>query len=253
MRTTMPAAAAALACAALLTVTGCVPGPGAANASPPSPAPDPLAGKDPAAVLRAAYEETGRTGSKNALVTRTAGDRRISAELTFEGDGGCWGKVTVTGAGSGSGSGSGEILMADGRLSFRGDAGFLRDQFRDGPVKSPDGDQGWIDVRPADPSVAHLVALCGAARPEEAFPGEPAGIRREQDTRQNGKPVAVFTSKAPDGTEITDHVLLDAAPYLVKHARGGPDSGSVEYTGVRPATAPSGAVSQAPPRLGPES
>ncbi|MGE7387659.1 hypothetical protein ACQKM2_19465 [Streptomyces sp. NPDC004126] len=232
MRTTMPATvsatATALACAALLTATGCGPGnDAAAGPRASSAAPDPLAGKDPAAVLRTAYEETARTEAKNALVTRTAGDREISAELTFEGDGGCWGKVTVARAGTG------EILMEGGRLSFKGDEGFLKDQFRDAPPKSPDAEGGWIDARTSDPAVAHLRALCAAAHPDQAFPAGPTDIRREPDARQNGKPVAVFRSKTPDGSEVTDHVLLDAVPYLVKHAQQGPDSGSVEYTGVR--------------------
>ncbi|RST03161.1 hypothetical protein EF910_21530 [Streptomyces sp. WAC07149] len=245
MRTTMPAAvsatATALTCAALLTVTGCGPAADtAAHSSAASAKPDPLAGRDPAAVLRAAYEETAKAENKNAVVTRTIGDREISAALTFEGEGGCWGKVTVARAGTG------EILMEDGRLSFKGDEGFLRDQFRDPTASYPDSGQGWIDAKTSDPSVAHLRTLCAAARPDRAFPAEPTGIRREPDARQNGKPVAVFRSKTPDGAEITDHVLLDAVPYLVKHAQQGPDAGSVEYTGVR---GPAGTVSQAPPSL----
>ncbi|MEU9714656.1 hypothetical protein [Streptomyces sp. NPDC047976] len=248
MRTTMPATttatATALAFAALLTATATGCGPGAGSAARPaasSTKPDPLAGRDPAAVLRAAYEETAKAENKNALVKRTIGDREISAALTFEGDSGCWGKVTVARAGTG------EILMEGGRLSFKGDEGFLRDQFRDPTASYPDSGQGWIDARTSDPSVAHLRTLCAAARPDRAFPAEPAAVRREPDARQNGKPVAVFSSKAPDGTEITDHVLLDAVPYLVKHAQQGPDAGSVEYTGVR---GPAGTVSQAPPSLG---
>ncbi|MFJ3878328.1 hypothetical protein ACIPW5_12800 [Streptomyces sp. NPDC090077] len=233
MRTTTPAAmsatATALACAALLTVTGCGPGAGPAAKEAPaaSAAPDPLAGRDPAAVLRAAYQETARAETKNALVKRTIGDREISAQLTFEGDGGCWGKVTVAHAGTG------EILMEGGRLSVKGDEGFLKDHFRDPTASYPDSGQGWIDSRTSDPSVAHLRTLCAAARPDQAFPAEPADVRREPDARQNGKPVAVFRPKAAGGAEVTDHVLLDAVPYLVKHDRQGPDSGSVEYTGVR--------------------
>ncbi|AZM89484.1 hypothetical protein [Streptomyces sp. W1SF4] len=245
--TTMPAAvsaaATALALAALLTATGCGPAAGpAARSSAASAKPDPLAGRDPAAVLRAAYEETAKAERKNAAITRTIGDREISAALTFEGESGCWGKVTVARAGTG------EILMEDGRLSFKGDEGFLRDHFRDPTASYPDsGQAAWIDARTSDPSVAHLRTLCAAARPDRAYPAEPTGVRREPDARQNGKPVAVFRSKAPDGGEITDHVLLDAVPYLVKHAQQGPDAGSVEYTGVR---GPAGTVSQTPPSLG---
>ncbi|EFL15588.1 hypothetical protein [Streptomyces sp. C] len=245
--TTMPAAlsaaATALACAALLTATGCglAKGSGAAaKASPTASAtpPDPLAGRDPAAVLRAAYEETAKTEKKNAIVSRTIGDREMSAGLTFEGESDCWGKVTVMRAGAG------EILMEGGRLSFRGDEGFLKDQFRDTPPKSPDTDQGWIDARTSDPSVAHLRALCAAARPD---PAELTDVRREPDTYQNGKPVAVFKAKTAGGAEITDHVLLDGVPYLSKHwHQSANDHGRVEYDGVRPA----GAVSQPAPTLG---
>ncbi|MDK9495773.1 hypothetical protein QEZ40_007066 [Streptomyces katrae] len=249
MRTTMPAAVSAtatvLTCAALLTVTGCGPakgtGTGAAakeSATASAKAPDPLAGKDPAAVLRAAYEETAKAEKKNAAVSRTIGDRQMSAGLTFEGDSDCWGKVTVMRAGTG------EILLEGSRLSFRGDEGFLKDQFRDAPPKSPDTDQGWIDARTSDPSVAHLRALCAAARPD---PAELTDVRREPDTYQNGKPVAVFKAKAPGGAEITDHVLLDGVPYLSKHwHQAGNDHGRVEYDGVRP----TGAVSQPTPTLG---
>ncbi|MCX5377950.1 hypothetical protein [Streptomyces sp. NBC_00091] len=249
----MPAASIALVCAALLTATGCGPVSGKAAADPSptaSTAPDPLAGKDPAAVLRAAYEETERADSKNAAVQRTIGDRQISAHLSFEGDSACWGKVTVMRAGVG------EILMDDGRLSLKGDAGFLQDQFRDSPVKSADTDEGWIDIKPSDPSVAHLLALCKEGSAARTFPAERTDIRREADTYRNGKPVAVFKSKVPGGAEITDHVRLEGTPYLLKHWRsGGPDSGAVEYTGVRRTaaaspTGPAGAVSEAPSTLG---
>ncbi|WP_405980361.1 hypothetical protein [Streptomyces sp. NBC_00158] len=253
MRTTMPtgmstgmsATATALAFAALLTATGCGPATGtgtdaAAKASPSASAtpPDPLAGKDPAAVLRAAYEETAKAGTKNAVISRTIGERQMSAGLTFEGDSDCWGSVTVMRAGTG------EILMEGSRLSFRGDEGFLKDQFASTPPKSPDTDQGWIDARTSDPSVAHLRALCTAARPD---PAELTDVRREPDTYQNGKPVAVFKARIPGGTEITDHVLLDGVPYLSKHwHQSANDHGRVEYDGVRP----TGAVSQPAPTLG---
>lgn len=247
MRTTMPTAvsatATALACAALLTATGCGPGNGTGSAAKASPTasttpPDPLAGKDPAAVLRAAYEETAKTETKNASISRTIGDREMNAGLTFEGDSDCWGSVMVMRAGTG------EILVEGGRLSFRGDEGFLKDQFRDTPPKSPDTDQGWIDARTSDPSVAHLRALCAAARPD---PADLTDVRREPDTYQNGKPVAVFKAKTAGGAEITDHVLLDGVPRLSKHwHQSANDHGRVEYNGVRPA----GAASQTPPALG---
>ncbi|GLW02141.1 hypothetical protein Slala05_57710 [Streptomyces lavendulae subsp. lavendulae] len=242
----IPVSVAALACAALLAATATACGPGSAGAaaqrtpSASAPAPDPLAGRDPAAVLRSAYEQTESADSKEATFQRTIGTRQIRADLSFEGDGSCWGRVTVFRAGTG------EVLMEDGRLSFRGDAGFLKDHFGDAPVKAPDTEDGWFDVRPADPSVAHLLALCKEGYPSRAFPAERTGIHREPDTYQNGKPVAVFTSKGPGGVELIDHVLLEGEPYLVKHwQRGGPDAGSAEYRTVRRSGSPAGGASRA--------
>ncbi|MET8750165.1 hypothetical protein ABZW32_08745 [Streptomyces sp. NPDC004667] len=261
MRTTPPVSVsvAALACTALLAATATACGPESAGAaaqrtpSASATAPDPLAGKDPAAVLRSAYEQTDLAASKEATFQRTIGDRQMRADLSFEGDGTCWGAVTVFRAGAG------EVLMEDGRLSFRGDAGFLRDHFGDAPVKTPDTEDGWFDVRPGDPSVAHLLALCKEGYPSHAFPAERTGTHREPDTHQDGKPVAVFTSKGPGGVELTDHVLLEGEPYLVKHwQRGGPEAGSAEYRALRRPDAPgpgasrsggAGAVSQAPSTL----
>ncbi|MFD0377362.1 hypothetical protein [Streptomyces sp. NPDC127112] len=218
---------AAVTCAVLLTATAtaCLPEPAGAGAgpSPSAAAPDPFAGRDPAAVLRAAYEETERAATRTAVVSRRLGEREITAQLTFEGDGGCWGEVRV------ERSGTGEILVDDAKVSLRGDAGFLQDQFRNQPVKSPDTADGWIDMKPGDPAVSHLVALCADGSPARTFPAERTGLRREPDTRLNGRPVAVLVSKGPGGVEITDHVSLDGRPYLVRHAETGPEGRNVTY------------------------
>ncbi|RKT05088.1 hypothetical protein BX286_3072 [Streptomyces sp. 3211.6] len=226
MRTRTPrtTTVAALTCAALLTAaTACGPAAGgAAPSAPASTARDPLAGREPAAVLRAAYEETERAASKTAVISRRTGTREITAKLSFEGDS-CWGEVKVGRAGTG------EILVDDSKVSLRGDDGFLRDQFGSGPAKSPDTADGWIDVKPGDPAVAHLVALCRDGSPARAFPADRTALRRGPDARLNGRPVAVLVSKGPGGTDITDHVALEGTPYLLGHAETGPEGGSVEY------------------------
>ncbi|MCF3181308.1 hypothetical protein IPZ70_15380 [Streptomyces polychromogenes] len=157
------------------------------------------------------------------LASRRIGERETTAKPTFEGDGGCWGEVRV------ERSGTGEILVDDAKVSLRGDAGFLRDQFRNQPVKSPDTADGWIDMRPGDPAVSHLVALCADGSPARTFPAERTGLRRGPDTRLNGRPVAVLVSKGPGGVEITDHVSLDGRPYPVRHAETGPEGRNVAY------------------------
>lgn len=234
MRTRMPrtTTTAALTCAALLTAAATACGPDSTDAAPkPSssaPAHDPLAGRDPAAVLRAAYEETERAASKTAVISRRIGAREITAKLTFEGDGGsCYGEVKV------NRHGTGEILVDDSKVSLRGDHDFLQDQFRDLPAKSPDTEDGWIDLRPSDPSVAHLVTLCKDGSPTSAFPPALTGLRRGPDTYLNARPVLVLLSKAPDGTEITDHVYLDGTPYLLAHWENGQTPRSVEYKNVQ--------------------
>ncbi|MEW1634366.1 hypothetical protein AB0469_09850 [Streptomyces sp. NPDC093801] len=224
---------AALTCAALLTAAATACGPGSTDAAPePSssaPAHDPLAGRDPAAVLRAAYEETERAESKTAVISRRIGAREITAKLTFEGDGSCFGEVKV------NRHGTGEILVNDAKVSLRGDADFLQDQFRDLPAKSADTEDGWIDLRPGDPSVAHLLTLCKDGSPARAFPAERTGLHRGPDTYLNTRPVAVLLSKGPDGTEITDHVYLDGKPYLLAHWENGRNPASVEYKNVQQA------------------
>ncbi|MFF4368512.1 hypothetical protein [Streptomyces sp. NPDC001594] len=219
---------AALTCAALLTATAAACGPASAGAGPdPSPtdaaAHDPFAGRDPAAVLRAAYERTERAATKAAVVSRRIGERGITAKLNFGDDEGCWGQVTI------EHSGTGEILVDDAKVSLRGDAGFVQDPFRNRSATSPDTEDGWIDLRPADPAVAHLVALCADGSPARTFPAERTGLRRGPDTRLNGRPAAVLVSRGPGGVEITDHVSLDPAPYLLKHEESGPDGRHVEY------------------------
>ncbi|MFH7600325.1 hypothetical protein WDV06_35280 [Streptomyces racemochromogenes] len=217
---------AALGCAVLLTAAATACGPGPADAAPqPSasaPAQAPLTG-DPAAVLRAAYEETERADSKTALITRRIGAREITAKLTFENDSSCYGEVKV------NHHGTGEILVNDSKVSLRGDTDFLQDQFRDLPAKSPDTEDGWIDLKPGDPSVAHLLTLCKDGSPARTFPADRTGLHRGRDTYLNARPVAVFLSKAPDGTDITDHVHLDGKPYLLAHWEAGPNPTSVEY------------------------
>ncbi|MFJ8162961.1 hypothetical protein ACIRBY_18820 [Streptomyces sp. NPDC096136] len=224
---------AALTCAALLTAAATACGPKSDDAAPKppasAPAQAPLTGGDPAAVLRAAYEETQRADSKTAVISRRIGAREITARLTFEGDGSCYGEVKV------NRHGTGEILVNDARVSLRGDAGFLQDQFGDLPAKSPDTADGWIDLRPGDPSVAHLLTLCKDGSPALAFPAERTGLHRGPDTYLNTRPVAVLLSKAPDGTEITDHVYLDGTPYLLAHWENGPAPTSVEYKNVQQA------------------
>ncbi|MFF4581899.1 hypothetical protein [Streptomyces sp. NPDC001389] len=225
---------AALTCAALLTAAATACGPTSDDAAPHPPSPastahDPLAGRDPAAVLRAAYEETERADSKTAVISRRIGEREITARLTFEGDGSCYGEVKV------NRHGTGEILVNDAKVSLRGDHDFLQDQFRGQPAKSPDTEDGWIDLRPGDPSVAHLLALCRDGSPARTFPADRTGLRRGPDTYLNMKPVAVLLSKGPDGTEITDHICLDGTPYLLAHWENGPNPTSVEYKDVKPA------------------
>ncbi|MFF2194754.1 hypothetical protein [Streptomyces sp. NPDC058157] len=219
-----------------MSATAAACGPLSAGAGPdPSPtaaaAHDPFADRDPATVLRAAYERTERADSKAAVVSRRIGERAITARLNFGDDGGCWGQVTVEGAGTG------EILVDDAKVSLRGDAGFVQDPFGNRSARSSDTEDGWIDLRPADPAAAHLVALCADGSPARTFPAERTGLRRGPDTRLSGRPAAVLVSRGPGGVEITDHVSLDPAPYLLKHEESGPDGRHVEYQAL---TGPTG-------------
>ncbi|MFH8891544.1 hypothetical protein [Streptomyces sp. NPDC017949] len=228
MRTTTTIITTALGCAALLTLTACGPSSDAGQGKPSptsstsAPAkPDPFAGKDSAAVLRTAYEETERVAGKDLHISGTMDGRQITALLSVEGERLCEGQVTVMKAGSA------DLYFEDGTLSLNGDEGFLKDHFKGAPRPEADP-EGWISVEGSDPSVAHLLDLCMHAIPAKAFP-DGKDVRRVADTSYDQWRVAVFKSTAPNGVEITDHVLMDGAPYLVKRLVGGPDFSSAEY------------------------
>lgn len=219
---------AALACAALLTLTACGPSSDAATGKPSptssasAPAkPDPFTGKDLAAVLRTAYEETERVANKDLVISQTANGRQVTALLSVEGERVCHGKVTVMKAGAA------DLYLEDGTLSLRADEGFLKDLPKGGARPEADS-EGWISFEASAPSVAHLLPLCTQARPAKAFTDR-QNVRREADTSYDQWRVAVFKSTAPGGAEITDHVLMDGAPYLVKRLVGGPDFARTEY------------------------
>ncbi|MET9610680.1 hypothetical protein ABZZ17_37310 [Streptomyces sp. NPDC006512] len=252
MRTTMPVTTtsvttAALACAALLTLTACGPSSDAARAKP-SPtatasapaAPDPFAGKDPAAVLRTAYEETTRVRTKELDISLTKDGRQVQALLTVEDEKVCRGKVTVMRAGAA------DLYVEDDTLSFKGDEGFLKERFKDAARPGADP-EGWISSEVSDPSVADLLDLCGQALPAAFFPGDRKDVRRVADTSYDQWRVAVFKSTMPGGGEVTDHVLMDGTPYLVKRQVGGPDFAGTEYLKLpgldrKPSPSPSGSA-----------
>ncbi|CAL9455342.1 hypothetical protein SUDANB120_02527 [Streptomyces sp. enrichment culture] len=198
------AVAAAVAGAALLAgTTACGPT-------------DPLAGRDPADVLRRAYETTQRAHFKQGTVSMSTGGRDVRAELGAADPDFCEGSVTVYRAGTA------QLRMERGTLLLNGDSGFLKDHFRDRPEaeaeKAAERAAGrWLKLSATDRAAAHLVALCTAgAAPATAFSLDRTGIRREPDTAFNGSDVAVFTSTDANGSKITDEVVLADKPYLFK-------------------------------------
>ncbi|MGW7315194.1 hypothetical protein [Streptomyces sp. NPDC054865] len=243
MRTTTPTAVA-LACTALLTLAACGPSSRAAEAKPSPPAtsstpaaPDPLAGKDPAAVLRDAYEETQRADTKDIRVSRTTGERQLQAYLTVTGEDWCYGSVTVMKAGAA------DIVTRNGVFALKGNEGFLEDHFKGRARPEPD-DEGWISLKASDPSVAHLLGLCQEGLPAKTFPAERTNIRREPDTFSSQRRVAVFKSTVPGGAEVTDQILMDGTPYLVERRTEGPDFARTAYEKLRAAT-PTGSAGPA--------
>ncbi|MFK0255882.1 hypothetical protein [Streptomyces sp. NPDC090445] len=227
---TRKSAATALVGATLLACAACGPQPGKAttasasastSASPsPTATADVLAGQDPAAVLRRAYEETQRAGIKEASVHTTVDERQMQAELTVGSDGSCSGSVTTILAGSA------ELYLRDGVLLIKGDTGFLENHFED---RSADAAKRavaraagqWAELPADEPSTARLTGLCteGGA-PAKAYSLDRTDIRRGADTSSSGRPVAVFTSTDAQGARITDHVLLSgAAPSLTQRYR----------------------------------
>ncbi len=224
MRTTTSTTAAVLVGAALLATTACAPGRPASA--------DPLAGQDPATVLRRAYEETQRADFKQALVHVTVGERQIQAYLTVGSDGSCSGSVTTIRAGAA------EMYLYDGFLLLKGDTGFVEDHFKDRPADAAEravarAADRWVTLPADEPSTTRLIGLCTAGgAPAKAYSLDRTDIRREPDTWSDGRPVAVFTSTDANGARITDQVLLTGtAPSLLRrHQQTGKVHDSVLYT-----------------------
>ncbi|MEU6862603.1 hypothetical protein ABZ924_04885 [Streptomyces sp. NPDC046876] len=243
MRTTTSTAAAALAGAVLLSTAACAPLSGRTASAPasrsasatPSPAAtaDPLAGQDPGAVLRRAYEQIERAGTKEALVFATVGERKFQASVTVGSDGTCSGSVTTVLAGAA------EIyLHRNGVLLVKGDKGFLEDHFKDRPADAAKqavarAADRWVTLPDDEPSTARLIGLCTAGgAPAKAYSMDRTDIRREPDTWSDGRPVAVFTSTDANGSRITDHVLLTGAGPSLQRRQQTDDW--VLYTAGRP-------------------
>ncbi|GAA1567519.1 hypothetical protein [Streptomyces globosus] len=234
--------AAAVATAALLAGTAACGAPdekdtraGRAPTQAPGPAEakkDPLAGKDPADVLRRAYETTQQTVIKKATVSTTIDGRNIRADLSTGGTGFCEGQVTVYKAGTAQLRTRGDTILV------KGDSGFLKDAFRDRPEaeaqKAADEAAGRsLELSATDRAAADLTAVCKqAAAPATAFSMERTDIRREPDTASNGRDLAVFTSTDANGAKITDKVMLTGTdqPYLFqRNQQTGNDFGETEY------------------------
>ncbi|MFD9572955.1 hypothetical protein ACFWBI_24305 [Streptomyces sp. NPDC059982] len=249
-RSAVPATAAALVCSiALLAVAGCGTQPATAGAgpkgaspsaspsAPPSEPADPFAGKDPATVVKDAYQRTEEAAYVTLRVGLTVGARHLQGALTIDPEGSCGGDVTVFK------SGTAELFSDGDALYVKGDAGFLEDQFEGRPQAVARASGHWVKAKADDPAFAHLTALCGAGFPASLFT-ERANVHRDAGTYSDGRRVAVFTSDGPGGVKITDHVLMDGTPYLLKRQQAGPDFARFEYSGMgtggRPLSPPDG-------------
>lgn len=209
-------AAAGLACAAVLALTGC--------SSPSGPFPD-LTGS--------------QVADKSVDALRGASSLTVSGDVWDEGK-----AMKLNMAVSKSGECKGTISSADGSFDLirnaefvfiKADEPFYRAQMKDLPKEQADEAVKvlaghWLKSKATDADSKELSALCDLDELLKEF-DDSKGAQKGKTVTVDGAKALTLTTKTTDGTE-TLLVATEGEPYLLKASNTGKEPAEISFTGI---------------------